>query len=172
MKVFKFLGFCAIACAAVLGVNHLRVNSIASSTTESRSYLSAKAYYRYLVDPSNIVFDVRSVTGEASAAGVLGGFFNFAEGMKDRDFNYVYLASNGTLKYRIRGSYFKEIGQTLSYQNPVYLARTFPERVQTLDGRKPFETWTGGVLGVMSAQMDDLNNLSRKWWLEDAIKSW
>ena len=49
----------------------------------------------------------------------------------------------------------------------MYLLRTFPENTFSTNGTKAFPTWTGGVLGVMGKQMDDLNELAQDWFIED-----
>lgn len=166
-----FIGAVAVV-AAVAATNFFRVNSQVRAAVAGRDFMSAAGYYRYGVDPNNIVFDLRDLTAGASGAGVLGGFFQFAEEMQDRDFDYVYLAYHGHQRFRLAGDDFKEIGESFSYQNPVYLVRTLPEKLETPDGRRAFSSWSGGLLGVLGAQMDDVNALTRKWWLEDELNSY
>jgi len=39
--------------------------------------------------------------------------------------------------------------------------------VYTPDGKKAFGTWTGGLLGVLSKQMEDFGEFHEKWYVED-----
>jgi hypothetical protein len=49
----------------------------------------------------------------------------------------------------------------------MYMLRTFPENVYSLNGNIAYSEWTGGILGVTSRQMEDLNDLANKWFIED-----
>lgn len=79
------------------------------------------------------------------------------------------MASSGKHKFYIDGEHFKKIGEEHEYQNPVYTLRTLPENIYTLDGKQAYPNWTGGVLGVMGKQMEDLNEFGKKWVLEDYL---
>jgi len=165
----KWLGAVAIGVVALGSINFARVDLPAQTALEGRDYVTAHAYYRYGVDPSSIVFDIWGTSVDASGAGVLGALFDFAEEMKNREFSYVYLAYRGNVRFRISGKKFSDIGQSLSYQNPVYLIRTLPESVEAPDGRSAFGSWSGGLLGVLNAQMEDVNQLNKDWWINDEI---
>ena len=124
-------------------------------------------HYEYFINPSTLVIDLRDVDSDKSTADVFRALFQIAEEFEGRDFSKVYLSSKGTKKFYIQGAYFEELGSSYSYQNPIYLLRTFPENTFLLDGTKAYSTWTGGVLGVMNKQMEDLNELAQDWFMED-----
>lgn len=163
------MGGIAVLGAVVVGLNWVRVAIPAQESVKYRSGISAIGYYHYGVVPGTIVYDLRGVEGEASAASVLGGLFEFAGAMKDRNFDEVLLAWRGDVRFRLPGRDFKEIGTSVAWENPVYLLRTFPERLKTPQGTPAFEVWTGGALGVLGAQMDDVNRLAETWFMRDAI---
>ena len=48
--------------------------------------------------------------------------------------------------------------------------RTFPENVYRPDGARAFDSWTGGVLGVLGKQMEDFNEFHKQWYIEDLRK--
>lgn len=169
MKFIRLLLAAATGCLAIATINYLRVDRIAQSSTQGRDYMAPHAYYRYGVSPSAIVYDLWGVTGNASAAGALGRFFQFAEDMRARRFDHVYLAYRGNIRFRIGGDEFAEIGRRYAWENPVYLLRTFPEKIETLDGGPAFGRWSGGMLGVLGRQMDDVNELTAEWWLNDEL---
>ena len=52
----------------------------------------------------------------------------------------------------------RNLGQRLKTENPSYLLRTVPAYGHKLDGSKAYNTWTGGILGVMGKQMKDLSD--------------
>jgi len=45
--------------------------------------------------------------------------------------------------------------------------RTFPENLLKPDGSRAYQTWTGGLLGVVGKQVEDFNDFHRQWWLGD-----
>ncbi|MNU11538.1 hypothetical protein D3C72_2594780 [compost metagenome] len=49
----------------------------------------------------------------------------------------------------------------------MYTIRTFPQNVWKLDGTAAYETWTGGMLGVLSKQMEDVNQFAKDWFIAD-----
>jgi len=52
-------------------------------------------------------------------------------------------------------------------QNPVYTMRTFPQNVYALDGSPAFETWSGGLLGVLGKQLEDFSEFHKQWYLNE-----
>jgi hypothetical protein len=130
---------------------------------------STIVYRRWLVSPSEIVFDVRSVAPTVSMAEIDRRLFKSAEALKDRSYSNVVLAYRGNGKFLLNGAQFKAIGETRTYQNPIYTIRTLPENVTEMDGTPAFETWTGGWLGVVGKQFEDHNELHAKWWAREAL---
>jgi len=55
-------------------------------------------------------------------------------------------------------------------QNPVYTIRTFPENLYTIDGKNVYGEWTGGLLGVVTKQMEDFNDFHKKWYIDEMTK--
>lgn len=159
----------ALASAALLvgGVNYARLYRPAASTAADP--VSAAAYYRFGIAPNQIVYDLWTVGYDASEAEVMGGLLRFADALKDRRFEKVILAYRGEPRFILDGDDFHRIGQEFDYQNPVYTLRTFPEKLKTMEGRPAFGSWTGGMLGVLNAQLEDLNELGRRWYLNDIL---
>lgn len=170
MNIWKAIGAVAVIMAIAAGTSYARVHVPASQAMDYRD-VTVTAYYRYGVMPDSIVFDIWSLGDEASVASVLGGFMSFAGEMKDRDFKNVILAYRGEARFILSGDHFSEIGQEAEWQNPVYLLRTFPEKLEKPDGTAAFSTWSGGMIGVLGAQMEDVNKLAAAWFLEDELRS-
>lgn len=122
-------------------------------------------YHQYLINPSVLVFDLRSISGNASQVDVMRALFQSARALKGNTYDAVILAYEGAPKYKLKGSYFKQVGDEYDWQNPVYATRTFPENTLNLNGSPAFSTWTGGMLGVLGKQLDDLSSLHKEWYL-------
>ena len=94
----------------------------------------------------------------------------FAEKIKNKQFNKVYLSHKGEDKFYFKGDYYQNLGKEYELQNPVYTLRTMPENVYLLNGEHAYGVWDGGWLGVMNKQMEDLNTFAKDWYLNDVIK--
>lgn len=129
--------------------------------------VSLWAYHRYGLVPSVLVIDLRRVDDQAAAADVLRALFQSAEGLKDAKFERVVLAYRGSAKLIMDGDYFQRVGQEFMTQNPIYTMRTLPQNIHKLDGSAAYGTWTGGLLGVLGKQMEDLGKFSDDWYLRD-----
>lgn len=126
------------------------------------------AHFAGYMDPSTLSLDLKADAAAVSCADISRMLFTSARAVGDRKFDRVLLARNGRPKFLLEGPYFSRIG--LEYetgQNPVYLMRTLPENVFTLDSAPAYSTWTGGMIGVLGKQMDDLNHFCRDWTAED-----
>ena len=128
--------------------------------------VNISVHYQYYILPKKIVFDIKKIGVDKSPIDIYRLLFQFAEITKNNQYNQVILSYKGKNKYYLNGSYWKKIGDEYSWQNPIYTLRTLPENVYKLDGTKAYNNWTGGMLGVLSQQMDDLNNLSAEWFIE------
>ena len=169
MKKWIFCGLMAII--AIVAFNTLAVHRHAYAALQGSDDINVAAYYRYGVKVNSITYDLWDIGPEASHAFTLGRFFQFAEELKDREFKEVRLAYRGKTKFILDGDDFQEIGRSFEYQNPVYIVRTLPEKLKTPNGRKAFSRWSGGLLGVVGAQMDDVNQMARNWYLDDMFSS-
>lgn len=124
-------------------------------------------HYKWFINPSILVFDLRSVSGGNSPADVTRSLLQSAGSLKSKKFEFVILSYKGNPKFMLKGDYFQTIGREYGVQNPVYTLRTLPENVYTLEGKQAFGAWTGGWLGVVGKQMEDLNEFHRLWFMSD-----
>ena len=68
----------------------------------------------------------------------------------------------------LSGDDFSALGQAYSQgENPIYLIRTLPQKLQTASGAPAFDTWSSGELGVLGKQLEDSNTFAQAW-IEDA----
>ncbi len=126
-------------------------------------------YHEIYVNPSVIVLDLKSVSSTNSMVDVFRVLMQFSVRMKDRDFERILLSYRGDVKFQIKGNYFKQLGNEYGEQNPVYTMRTFPEKLYRPDGSRAFGSWSGGLLGVLSKQMNDFNEFHQQWYLKEIL---
>lgn len=159
-----------MALSAVLVWNYISVWRPASNVLieDPRNKVTKVAvYHQYLINPSVLIFDLRSISGDASQIDVMRALFQSAKALKGKSYSEVILAYKGSPKFKLKGRYFQKMGDEYDWQNPVYMTRTFAENVQKLNGKPAFGKWTGGMLGVVKNQMDDLSSLHKDWYLKD-----
>jgi len=125
------------------------------------------AYRRWLISPSHLVIDVRSVEGTQSMAGMDRMLFKAAEALQNHSYDDVALAYRGKTRLLMDGAYFQEIGATRQTQNPIYTMRTMQEHLSNPDGTPAFGEWSGGWLGVLGRQLEDHNEFHRRWWANE-----
>lgn len=124
-----------------------------------------KAHLGSYVDSSVLVLDLRDA-GEAAALDLWRGLFQAAQAFHDsgRTFKRVVLARGGEPVFLIAGEDFERLGaQYAAGENPVYLLRTLPEDLRTPAGEAAYASWEGGLLGVATEQLNDVNDAARVW---------
>lgn len=132
--------------------------------------ISLWAYHQHGVSPGTLVIDLRKLSGESSQIDVMRALLQSAEAHKESKFERVVLAYHGSSKFFMEGEYFQTLGKEYETQNPAYTLRTFPENVKKMDGTAAYGTLSGGMLGVLARQMEDLTEFSKAWYLDDALK--
>lgn len=135
---------------------------------ERNANLTMVTHLRYGVDPNTAVVDLVSIGDGSSMLDVTRALLQSAHALKDRTFSEVHLAYRGRSRFILPGSDFKQMGEEYGPQNPVYTIRTMPEKLRRPDGSRAFDTWTGGVLGVLGRQMEDVKALHMEWYLREA----
>jgi hypothetical protein len=125
------------------------------------------AYLWAGIDPRTLVIDIWSLERGASMADVDRSFLDIASALKGRLFSRVYLSYRGSSRFMISGNYFQKLGQEREWQNPVFTMRTMAENMLTMDGTNAFNSWTGGLIGVVGKQMEDHNRLHEAWYIDD-----
>ena len=127
------------------------------------------AHFGRYVNSETLVIDLRTVTFTNSAADVFRVLLQVSSVLKDVQFERIVLAHRGEAKFILRGEYFHEIGEEYGRQNPVYTMRTFPAHLYRPDGTSAYSSWAGGLLGIVSRQMEDFTDFHRKWYLADLV---
>jgi hypothetical protein len=169
---FVAIAIALIGAAAILATNYFTLqrpmDSIIIADTRDVG-ISISVHYEDYILPNSLVFDIREVPMDKAAVDVTRLLLQYAGTLKDKSFDSVSLEYRGIPKFRLKGDYFRTLGLEFGTQNPVYTMRTLPENVLTPVGLPAFGTWTGGWIGVMGKQMEDLNEFHRQWWMNDLI---
>jgi hypothetical protein len=143
----------------VYGLNNLQLQSKMDFVIlmDSRNKgVEVEVYYESPFNYRVIVYDMKGVSGDKSFADVFRVFLQFAERMRDSDL--------GRVKYILMGEDFKLVGLQYSLgENPVYIVRTFPEKLLLPNGRNAFPKWEGGLLAVTAKQLEDFNTFMKTW---------
>jgi len=164
----------AVGIAAIAGV-YLHTTQFQSHLDEvivddtRNGFISARVRLSNPFDASGIVFDVREVSAGASRVDIVRVLLQFAAKVKDHRFERVYLAYQGERRFQLDGEYFHTLGNEYGSQNPMFTLRTLPENVRDLKGENVYGSWTGGILGVLGKQMDDLNEFVDRWCETGAV---
>lgn len=178
MKTMGKLGLAVLPVVGVMAgialLNHFSVNAPVNkrlAESDANSVVSVKAYHRYGVLPSELVVDLRQVSGQTAPADAMRVLLWSADALKDKNFDTVILAYQGTAKLQLKGGYFKQLGEEFKFQNPVYTMRTLPENVYKMNGERAYGRWTGGMLTVMAKQLEDMHTMMQDWYLREYIDS-
>lgn len=157
----------------IIAINYFslqrHMNNVLNDDSRNKD-IKVWVHYKWFINPTEIKYDLRGISGENSALDVNRVMLQFSEEIKDKEFKKVYLSYKGKDKFYFKGDFFKNLGQEYGKQNPIYTLRTIPENVYMLNGEHAYSTWEGGWLGVMSRQMDDLKAYTKYWYLSDMIK--
>jgi hypothetical protein len=129
----------------------------------------AKAHYDGWIDTHSVVFDLTDVAGDSSQMDVFRVLLQYAREQKDHQYQRIILAAYGQKKFVVPGKYFQQLGRDYDTQNPIYTVRTFSHHVSAMDGEEPFPEPDGGMLWVLKEEMEQFNNLNRRWYLDDFV---
>lgn len=153
---------------AAFNIFSLHIPAVNALNSDPRNSVAKWAvYHRWGIAPKTIVLDLRSVELSAAPVDINRMLFQIADRFQGRSYDRIVLAYRGEARFLLTGSYFSRIGEEYSWQNPVFLMRELPQNTLRISGEPAFETWTGGWLGVMNAQMNDLNSLHQEWYIVD-----
>ncbi|MBS7565732.1 hypothetical protein KHS38_15090 [Mucilaginibacter sp. Bleaf8] len=129
--------------------------------------IELSGHYRYYIIPSTLVLNLTDVEGSHSQLDVFRTVLQASQELKDKNFKDVIFAFKNASKFKVDGTYFKKLGETYDTENPLYTVRTFPEHVFNLDGSSAYAQLNGGVLGVLTGEMNQFKDFSEKWYGND-----
>jgi hypothetical protein len=166
----KILVITILVISIIFSWNYLSLQKNISEIVESdsrNSGISVYSHFNWFINPNVIVFDIRGVSHDKSSMDVSRILLQLSEKLKEKEYESIILSFKGKSKFVLKGNFFKATGLEYGTQNPVYTLRSLPQNVFNLDGTAAFSTWTGGLLGVLGKQMEDLNEFHKQWYVND-----
>ncbi|WP_345954006.1 hypothetical protein [Mucilaginibacter sp. PAMB04168] len=129
--------------------------------------IELSAHYRYFILPNTLVINLTDTKGDHTQLDVFRTVLQASQALKGKTFTEVVFAFKNASKFKISGTYFKELGETYDLENPLYTVRSFPEHVFNMDGSSPYAKADGGVFAAFAEDMDQFKDFSRKWYGND-----
>ena len=121
-------------------------------------------------DGTTLVFDVIACRQESRAIDPLHLLLQLGARVSDITFRRVSLRSAGNEVYVLGARDFEELSSQYAQDARVWAFNNWPERLRTPDGQKHFETWTGGMIGVLAGQTKDLASALQTWLTGAALQ--
>lgn len=171
-KLFWFFGIILVIICGIYLYNYATIEYPTTSkiNEDSRNEgVSINVHYKNYVLTNTLVFNLKNVSEDKSPADVFRVFLQTASILKDKKFAKVELEYKGIRKFILKGDYFGQLGNDFGEQNPMYTMRTFPENLINTNGEAAYSVWEGGMLGVLSKQMNDFNDFYKKWYFNEMI---
>ena len=131
--------------------------------------ISVRGHFSSYVNSGVLVVDIRDVPHNKAPIDVFRALLQIAAAFRASPFEHIELACLGKKKFVVRGDYFWHIGQEYGQQNPVFTIRTFPEHLYRPDGTAAYPAWSGGILGVLTHQMQDFSDFQLNWYIRDLV---
>ena len=160
----------AILIGGIYLFNYLSLNQpvLTKINSDNRnSGIEIDLHYKNYIIPNVLIFNLKNVSNDKAVADVFRVLLQTTAALEEKEFETIELAFRGKSKFKLKGSYFKELGKEYEVQNPVYTMRTFPENILEMTGQNAYSVWTGGLLGVLNKQMEDFNDFNKKWYLNE-----
>lgn len=133
------------------------------STCESYERLAGDIRVGYTIT-GNIVFDVRVCKADSRRVDALHLLLQFGDKIKDEKIEYLSISSGGMEVYRLPKSDLDELAKQYRLGAELWALNHWPERLRKPTGERAFEEWSGGVLAVLQAQLDDIGKRYVPGW--------
>jgi hypothetical protein len=130
---------------------------------ERNGGISVRAHWRWYVDPTVLVYDLREMPAGATGVDALRPFLHFAYKQKDRQFSRVDLAWRGMTRFSITGSDFAELGRQFVHRSPVDTMVVMPAILRRPDGTKAFPARAGSFVEQNSQLLVDFATFVNTW---------
>jgi hypothetical protein len=122
-----------------------------------------RAHWRWYVDPTVLVYDLRDAPADATGVDVLRAFLHFAYKQKGRQFVRVDLAWRGERRFSINGGDFAELGRQYVVRSPVDTMTVMPGILYRPDGSKAFPVPPGSSAQQNSQRLLEFTSFVNTW---------
>jgi hypothetical protein len=156
----------AAVLAIVLSCGKLRSGALQEALESCPTYgiVEADAYYEKAFSSDVVVFDLKEEASDtARRIDPVHLLMQFSAKVDLYSIKRIVLAQEGQRIFYIDSSDLRQLANSYDGGGRVWAFNHLPERVCTMSGQKPYGTWTGGWLGVLGEQAEDLNDLIERW---------
>jgi hypothetical protein len=138
------------------------VNKVIERDDRNRG-MAVRAHWRWYVDPTVLVYDLRDTPADATGVDVLRAFLQFAYKQKGRQFVRVDLAWRGERRFSIKGPDFAELGRQYANRSPVDTMTVMPGILYRPDGSKAFPVRSASFADQNSQLLLDFATFVNTW---------
>lgn len=131
---------------------------------ESSGIIRAKVTYEGLISTDGVVFDV--LDGESASARRIDPvhlLLQFAGRLDLYSVERVVLARNGREVVYVSSAELRPLADSYAGGGRVWAFNNLPASVRTMSGDRAYSEWSGGWLGVLKKQTEDVNDFIRDW---------
>src|SRR4051794_27303078 len=131
---------------------------------ESTSVVEARVSYAGLFGTDTVVFDLRD-GGSAGARRIdpIHLLMQFSSKLDLYSVNRVVLARNGNKRFYITGTDLRPLANSYENGGRAWAFNNLPANIYRMDGTRAYGEWTGGWLGVLQKQSEDVNRFITEW---------
>lgn len=127
-----------------------------------------RVWYANAFTQREVVFDYQQPKSATRRIDPVHLLMQFGDEIDLYSVEKVHLANNGKIIYYIDSVDFRPLVESYSNGGRIWSFNNLPSRVRTPIGIRVFEEWTGGLLGVLKAQTEDLGVLLETWLERDS----
>ena len=130
----------------------------------SYGIVEADAYYDGVISTDTVVFDLLdggSVTARRIDAVHL--LLQFSDELDLYTVRRIILARNGEQEFYISTSDMRPLAESYANGGRLWAFNHLPENLRTMSGLRSYDEWSGGLLGALQKQAEDLNDVLEKW---------
>ena len=131
---------------------------------DSKDVVNVRVSYADIFGTETVVFDLR----DSSSAGVrridpVHLLMQFAGKLDLYSVHRIVLARNGHRRFYISGTDLRPLADSYAGGGVLWAFNNLPANVRRMDGTRAFDEWTGGWLGVLKEQTEDVNEFIGEW---------
>lgn len=133
-------------------------------TCDSYGVVDVDVYYDGMFSTDVVVFDLKD-GGSPNARRIdpVHLLLQFAAKLDLTSVRRVVLARSKRHVFYIDASDLQRLADSYDGGGRVWAFNHLPESARTMSGSRAYGEWTGGLLGVLQKQMEDLDDLIRTW---------
>jgi hypothetical protein len=163
-RLIRLVGFALPVLVFLLnfGLFQDPINKVIERDDRNRG-ISVRAHWRWYVDPTVLVYDLREMPAGATGVDALRPLLHFAYKQKDRHFVRVDLAWRGSTRYSVAGSDFAELGRQFAHRSPADTMVVMPGILRRPDGTKAFPARAGSFVEQNSQLLVDFATFVNTW---------